>query len=444
VDVNSLLNGFGYGGFTILAAIVAISIIVAIHEYGHYIVGRWCGIHAEVFSLGFGKVLVSRVDQHGTKWQIAAIPFGGYVKFMGDKNAASGIDGETMAGLSPAERRRTMHGAPVWARALTVAAGPVANFLLAIAIASAFVLWSGLATERAVVGKTLAFPFDGPTLQTGDEITAMNGQPIADLTDLLKQAENLPPAASVTYDILRNGEAMKVKGPHILAPIAAGVRPQTAAFSAGIQQGDVVLSVDGQEVHTFSQVREIVGASEGRALPLKVWRNGTIMDMTLTPTVQDVPLTEGGFEKRYLIGIDGNMLFEPEVRSATFAESLEYGAKGVWRMVTGTFSAIAHILRGDISTCNLKGPIGIATTAGATASMGIEDFIWFIAGFSTAVGLMNLLPIPVLDGGHLVFHAYEAIARRPPSERIFEVMMMSGFVLIMGFMAFALSRDLLC
>jgi regulator of sigma E protease len=445
MDFGGLVAGFGSVGFTLVAFVVALSVIVAIHEYGHYIVGRWCGIHAEVFSLGFGPALFSRVDKHGTRWKLAALPFGGYVKFLGDKDAAStGPDGEAMAGLSAAERRRTMHGAPLWARALTVAAGPVANFLLSILIFTGFVLWSGIATERAVVGSLQPYPFDGPTLQVGDEITAIEGKPTPDLTAFMDVADTISAEPAVTYTVMRDGVELAVKGPHPRPPVADGVMPQSAAFEAGLKTGDVIQSVDGTAIHSFSQMRDIVGASEGKPLQLTIWRDGEALAMTLTPKRSDIPKAEGGFETRWLIGLNGSMLFGPEVRDAGILESVSYGADQVWTIITSTFSGIAHIVRGDISTCNLKGPIGIAETSGAAATMGIEQFIWFIAALSTAVGLMNLFPVPVLDGGHLVFHAYEAITRRPPSERALQVLMMTGFSLIMALMFFALSRDLFC
>ena len=318
------------------------------------------------------------------------------------------------------------------------------SFLLSILIFTGFVLWSGIATERAVIGTLQPYPFDGPTLQAGDEITAISGKPTPDLTAFLDVSDTIPSAASVTYTVQRDGQVIDVAGPHPRPPIADGIMPQSAAFEAGLQTGDVIRSVDGVAIHSFTQMREIVGASDGKPLALKVWRAGEDMALTLTPRRSDVPTADGGFETRWLIGLNGSMLFGPEVRDAGLLESVGYGANQVWNIITGTFSGIAHIVRGDISTCNLKGPIGIAETSGAAASMGVDQFIWFIAALSTAVGLMNLFPVPVLDGGHLVFHAYEAITRRAPSERALQVMMMTGFTLIMGLMVFALSRDLFC
>jgi regulator of sigma E protease len=445
VDFTSLIASFGNIGFVLIAFIIAISIIVAIHEYGHYIVGRWCGIHAEVFSLGFGPVLFSRVDKHGTRWQLAAVPFGGYVKFMGDKDAASsGADGEVMQGLSAAERRRTMHGAPLWARALTVAAGPIANFILSGIIFSAFVFSQGVATERAVVGEVQSFPTDGPMLQPGDLITALDGTPTPDLTALYDVAGSLPPEPTVNYSIVRDGVAIEIVAPHIFAPITSGIVPQSAAFDAGLQEGDVVQSVDGTAINTFTQMRDIVGASEGRALALVVWRAGETMSLTLTPRRSDVPKDGGGFETRWLMGLTNGPLFTPEVRPAGLIEGVTFGAQQVWRLITDTFSGIAHIIRGDISTCNLKGPIGMAEITGAAATSGLANFIFTIGAISTAVGLMNLFPIPVLDGGHLVFYAWEAITRRPPPARILQTLMTTGLAIILSFMAFALSRDLFC
>jgi regulator of sigma E protease len=444
VDISSLITGFGSTGFTLVAFVVALSVIVAIHEYGHYIVGRWSGIHAEVFSLGFGPVVYSRVDKHGTKWQLAALPFGGYVKFMGDKDAASGVDGAAISALSPAERRRTMHGAPLWARVATVAAGPVFNFILSILIFTAFALWIGIATERNVVGEIKPYPFDGETLQVGDEITAINGQPTVDLEAFSKTAQTVLPAPSVTYTVLRGGQSVDVAGPHPQPAIADAVQPLTAAYDAGLQAGDVIQSVNGTPIWSFDQLRDITGNSDGAPMDLKVWRAGSVIDVTLVPRMSDVPKDDGTFETRWLIGLNGSMLFSPETRQTGIVESVTYGVSQVGRIITGTFSGLAHIIRGDISTCNLKGPIGIAKTSGAAASMGVETFIWFIAALSTAVGLMNLFPVPVLDGGHLVFHAWEAITRRPPPERVVQVMMMTGFAAIMALMFFALSRDLFC
>ncbi|MCU0901282.1 MAG: RIP metalloprotease RseP [Cypionkella sp.] len=444
MDLIGLIPSFGSLLWTLVAFVVALSIIVAIHEYGHYIVGRWSGIHAEVFSLGFGPVIYARVDARGTRWQIAALPFGGYVKFLGDANAASGKDGEAISALSPEERRRTMHGAPLWARAATVAAGPAFNFISAILIFTAMVLWSGVATEEAVVGEVPALPFDGPTLQAGDKVLEMAGQPIADLAALVALSRALPPSETVPYVVERDGQRVAFDGPFPFPPLAEGVQPQTAAFEAGLQPGDVIVAVDGRPVSAFTEMRDLVGASDGRELRLTVWRAGETFDTMLTPRRMDLPRPEGGFETRWLIGLTGGIGFEPVTRTPGPLEAVGIAAEQSWRIATTSLSGLYHMVTGAISSCNLRGPIGIAESSGAAASMGVESFVWFIAMLSVAVGLMNLFPIPVLDGGHLVFHAYEAVTGKPPSDRALRGMMMVGLALLLSLMVFALTNDLFC
>ena len=444
MDLIGLVPSFGGLVWTVIAFVLALSIIVAVHEYGHYIVGRWTGIHAEVFSLGFGPILFSRVDRRGTKWQIAALPFGGYVKFMGDSNAASGKDGEVISTLSEAERRRTMHGAPLWARALTVAAGPAFNFAMALVIFAALVLVRGVATEEPVVGAVPALPFEGQTLQAGDRILSVNGQETPDLTVLFSVAEALPPSESVRYVVERDGQEVAFDGPYPFPPLASAVNPQTAAFEAGLRQGDVIVAVDGQPMLAFSQLRDVVGASGGRDLRLSVWRDGEIFDATLTPRRMDMPLPEGGFETRWLLGVSGSIGFEPEVRTPGPFEAVGIAGRQTWTIATTSLSGIYHMVTGAISSCNLRGPIGIAESSGAAASLGAESFVWFIAMLSVAVGLMNLFPIPVLDGGHLVFHAYEAVTGKPPSDRALRGMMMAGLAMLLTLMVFALTNDLFC
>jgi regulator of sigma E protease len=438
------IPAFGSIGFTLLAFVAALSIIVAIHEYGHYIVGRWSGIHAEVFSIGFGPVLLSGTDKHGTRWQLAALPFGGYVKFLGDANAASAGADDTLDGMDAVERRRSMPGAPLWARAATVAAGPIFNFILSIAIFAGIVLIGGRAADEAIVGGLVPVPEEIQVLEQGDEITAIEGEPVSSLSDVYELSRSLDPQRSVTYDILRDGDALQVDAAFPLLPIVGSVAPQSAAIAAGIEEGDVIMSVDGTPIYGFSQLRAAVDASQGAELDLTVWRDGDTLDLTLAPRSTDLPTSEGTFETRWLIGITGGLIFEPETVSVGFWDALSYGANQTWFIVNSSLSGLKHIITGAISTCNLQGPIGIAETSGAAASQGLDNFIWFIAVLSTAVGLLNLFPIPVLDGGHLVFHAYEAVAGKPPSDKVLKVFMAVGLTLLLSLMVFALTNDIFC
>ena len=443
MDVFALVPTFGNVAFTIVAFVVALSIIVAVHEYGHYIVGRWSGIHADVFSLGFGPVLYSRMDRRGTRWQVAALPFGGFVKFKGDADAASGKDGAAMAELTVEERRHTMHGAPLWARAATVAAGPAFNFVLAILIFAGFYLVQGVPTDTATVGRLKATPFAGESLLPGDTIVALNGTPTPDLKTFGEVADKLPPAPTADYTVQRGSGTQTITGPFPLPPVVDFVYPQSAALDAGMAEGDVILAIDGAPIHAFNTLRDVVGASGGKPLRLDVWRGGKTLEVTLTPRRKDNPLRGGGFETRWAIGLSGGLLFEPQTRNPGPVEAVSLAAQQTWSTITTSLSALFHILSGDISTCNLQGPVGIAETSGAAASQGVDSFILFIAGLSAAVGLLNLFPIPVLDGGHLVFHAYEAVARRPPTDRAMRAMMSVGLVLLLSLMVFAVGNDLI-
>lgn len=442
--MTDLIPQFGGFAFTIIAFVVALSIIVAIHEYGHYIVGRWSGIHAEVFSLGFGPVLFSRVDRHGTKWQVAALPFGGYVKFLGDADAASGKDAAAIDALDVQERRRSMHGAPLWARAATVAAGPIFNFILSVLIFAAILLFSGQASDAPRVGEIRPMPADMAVLEVGDEITAIDGMPVTTLADVFEIGRSLPPAATLSYDILREGDALTVDASFPLIPVIGSVTPRSAAMDAGLAEGDVIRTIDGAPVYAFNQLRDAVEAAQGAELALEVWREGEVLDIALAPRRMDLPSPEGGFETRWLIGVTGGLFFDPEVERVGLGQAVTGGAATVGMVVRTSLSGLWHMITGAISSCNLQGPIGIAETSGAAASQGLDTFFWFVAVLSTAVGLLNLFPIPVLDGGHLLFHAFEAVAGRPPSDKALRVFMTVGLTLILGLMLFALTNDLFC
>lgn len=447
MDLSSLIPSFGNGLYTALAFVVALSIIVAVHEFGHYIVGRWSGIRAEVFSLGFGPRLVSRVDRHGTRWQIAAIPLGGYVRFLGDADAASGAPDEArLASMAPAERRHTLHGAPLWARAATVAAGPVANFLLAIAVFAGVVLASGTATDRPTIGTVLDLPRPATAFQPGDVILEIEGTPVADWAALDALTESLPARDSYSYAVDRAGDQITVQGPAPMPLRIAGIAPGTAAQAAGLREGDVVLSVDGAPVQTFAQLRDLVAASGGRDLRLVVWRAGEAapLDLTLTPKRMDLPNRDGGFETRWLIGVTGGLFFTPATRSVGPVEALGVGASETWFILRSSVSGLWHMVTGAISTCNLRGPIGIAESSAAAATAGLPEFIWFIAVLSAAVGLMNLFPVPVLDGGHLIFHAWEWATGKPPSDKALRLLMSVGLVIVLTLMVFGLTNDLRC
>jgi len=452
LDLASLLPQFGSFFMTILAFVVALSVIVAVHEYGHYIVGRWSGIKAEVFSLGFGPVLFSRRDRHGTRWQVAALPFGGYVKFLGDSDAASGQDGAAMARLSPERLRETMHGAPLWARTATVSAGPVFNFILSILIFAGVMMAGGKTAEPLTVGALRPLPVEGVELRAGDEIRRIAGTPVPDTgtaagggADYSALIEALPAEPLLTYDVRRDGSARQVMGPHLMPPLVGGLSPQSAAFDAGLRAGDVITAVGGAPVAAFSELREIVETSDGAPLALDVWRPGDGMrDLTLIPRRVDEPTGDGGFRTEWRIGVAGALAFEPATEAMGPVEAVGAAFVQTGEIIESSLSGLYHMITGAISSCNMSGPIGIAEVSGAMASQGAQSFIWFIAVLSTAVGLLNLFPVPVLDGGHLVFYAYEAVAGRPPSEWAMRLLMSAGLTLILSLMLFAVFNDIFC
>ena len=429
--------------FTIGAFVLALLIIVAIHEYGHYIVGRWSGIHTEVFSLGMGPVLWSRVDKHGTKWQIAAIPAGGYCKFLGDANASGGVDAAVMDDLAAKERRRSMNGAPVWARAATVAAGPIFNFMLSILVFAAIIGWRGFASDPLTIEELRPVPYE-IGLQTGDEILSIDGVKTPKLEDFAGFVDALPANETLDYSVRRDDQIIDVTAPYPYPPMVVGLSPGSAAMDAGMQVGDVITHVDDQVVFRFSDLREIVGASDGKALDLTVWREGETLDVVLEPKRVDLPLSEGGFETRWLIGITGGLLFEPQTARPGPVKAVGFGFEQTYLIIKSSMSGLYHVIAGSISSCNLRGPVGIAQTSGDMASQGTLSFIWFVAVLSTAVGLLNLFPIPILDGGHLVFHAYEAVSGKPPSDGALKLLMGTGLALILTLMVFALTNDFLC
>ena len=437
MDLTQFFPAFGNLAFTLLAFVVALSIIVAIHEYGHYIVGRWCGIHAEVFSIGFGPELWSRVDRRGTKWRIAAWPVGGYVRFLGDADPASVLpDGS----VPQSELRRSMLGAPLWARVLTVAAGPAFNFLFAMAIFAGSYMAEGRAVEPLTFGEPRGqgAVFESG-LEAGDVLISVAGLRFDEGLD----RDAVPQEPRLDYTVLRDGREITVEGPYISPPVVGGIVPRSAADDAGLKVGDRITSAGGEEIFAFAQLADAVQGVNGAPIPLVIDRNGESFETVLTPRATDEPTADGGFETTYRIGVMGGIWFEPETERLGPMEAVPAAARAVWRLLTTTLSAMEHILFGQISTCNLSGPVGIAETSGSMASQGAQSFLWFIGALSAGVGLINLFPIPILDGGHLVFHAYEAIARRKPSEAAIRVFMSLGLALIASMMLFTVLNDIL-
>lgn len=357
----------------IIPFIVVLSVLVFVHEMGHYLVGRWCGIRVTAFSVGFGPELLGFTDGHGTRWKLSAIPLGGYVKFFGDEDAASVPDTANLSGMSEAERAQTLAGAKLWKRAATVAAGPIANFLLAIAIFAALF---------------------------------------------------------VTY------------GKMVSDPVVAEVRVDSAAAVAGIEPGDLLVALDGERIRTFDDVRRYVAVRPETRIAITIEREGREIDLTVTPKRTEITDQFGNKVELGQIGIVTNAE-RGNFRLQTFSplEAVSEGVRETGHIISGTFSYLGNIFTGRMSADQIGGPIRIAETTGQMASLGFAAVLNFAAIISVSLGLMNLFPIPVLDGGHLLMYALEAVRGRPLSPRVQDVVFRFGLAMILTLMVFATWND---
>ena len=433
------------GGFlsTVLPFVVVLGIVVSVHEFGHYIVARWCGIRSEVFSIGFGPVIWSRRDRRGTLWQLAALPLGGYVKFLGDGDGSSRHDPDALQRMDPAERARSFHGATVWRRMLTVLAGPVFNFLLTIAVFAGIALWQGVPTERPTIGTIEALPGVAQPVRAGDVLLAVNGKPVDGFEGLYQAALDLPAPSPMRLTVERDGRTVEVEAPYPLPALVQGVEPLSPASEAGLRRGDVIESADGKTLSSFEDLRQAVLASGGETIPLKVWRDGEVLDLRITPQERDADDGKGGFERRVMIGVWGAQIYQPATVTPAPWTAVAIGAQRMVMVITQSLHGIASILTGAIGAENLQGPLGIAQISGETAAQGLVSFIGLIGIISTAIGLLNLFPIPVLDGGHFVAFLVEAIRGRPPSPAVMQVAMSIGLGLILLLMVFATYNDIM-
>ena len=377
------------GLLTIFSFVFLISLVVVIHELGHYWAGRLCGVHVEAFSLGFGPTLFSWRDKIGTVWRIAAFPLGGYVKFLGDAGAASEPDEAKLSELRDkmgGDAAKCYHFKPIWQRAFITAAGPIANFILAITIFAA-----------------LAWTIGGPVYQQ---------------------------------------------------PIVGSVVEDTAAHEAGFETGDIIVSINGKEIDTFQDIITEVVWRPGQTLVFDVERNSEMIVLNAAPRETVVEDRFGG--ERVLGQLGLNSGGEPQRDQYNPVSALGYGIDRTWSTVSMTARYVSYIVTGRASPALLNGPIGIATAAGQVASSSVEagesvgesTFLLFLnlinlaAFLSVGLGLVNFLPIPILDGGHLMYYAYEAVARRPLSMKAQTIGFQVGLALVLGMMLVATWNDI--
>lgn len=372
--MSGLMAIFGFLTGYIVPFILVLSLIVFVHEMGHYLVGRWSGIRVLAFSLGFGPELIGFNDRHGTRWKLSLIPLGGYVRFFGDADASSKGDVAELAAMSPDDRARTLNGAKLWKRAATVAAGPIANFLLAILI------------------------------------------------------------FSVTFSIY---------GKAVSDPVVAEVKSESAAAEAGVQPGDVLIALDGSRVKTFDDVVRYISVRPGVPILVTVKRGDQNMDMSLTPRRAE---TTDRFGNKMEVGQIGIMTTAKSgnfrVEKLGVLQSVHEGVQQTWNIVSGTFDYLHNMLAGRMNADQLGGPIRVAQASGQIATLGVTALLQLAAVLSVSIGLLNLMPIPVLDGGHLFLYAIEAVRGKPASAYVQEMAFRVGMIMILSLMVFATWNDI--
>ena len=359
---------------TIIPFLFVLTVVVFVHEMGHYLVGRLCGIGVTAFSIGFGPELVGFNDRHGTRWKLCAIPLGGYVKFVGDMNATSTPDSAELGTLSEDERRVAFHTQPIWKRAATVFAGPLFNFLLTIAVFA--VLFSAY-------------------------------------------------------------------GRYVSEPTVAEVTAGSPAEQAGIQPGDRFVSIDGTKVESFADVQRLVSGRAGDAITFVMLRDGKDVTVVATPRLMEQEDALGNKVKLAVIGVVNNReMGQPRLVTYSPAGAVVAAVEETGHIVQRTGQFLKRFVVGREDRCQLGGPVRIAGMAEQAAKLGFEWLVQLIALLSVGIGILNLLPIPPLDGGHLLFYAIEAVLRRPVSERAMEAVYRTGFVLVLAFMGFVFWNDL--
>ena len=438
MDLLSSIPLIGPVLFWVLPFVIVLSIVVAIHELGHLMVGRWCGIRAEVYSIGFGKVLWSRTDKHGTVWQVAALPFGGFVKFLGDMDPASAGQVDDSE-LTADERKHAFHNAALWRRAATVVAGPVANFILSILIFFGIALYMGKASEEPVIAELGDLNNAEIALLPGDRVLRVGDtdtETFANVVVALTRTNGVPTPVRIE----RDGQQITVESIYAIPALITSMRADGEALSAGMRPGDLVTAIDGVEILTARQLQlTIADAEHNKPVTFTVDRNGEILDITFTPRLQQRPHPETGKEQLVPtmgVGLPNYGGLVPQTVSAGVLEAAEAAVWRVWQIISDTLTYIDRMLFHGADTSHLSGPIGIAKHSSNAASQGLLTLIQFTAFVSTAIGLMNLFPLPVLDGGHLVFYAIEALRGKPTHRKIVEYGSVAGLSLLLLLMVF--------
>jgi regulator of sigma E protease len=452
------LGGLSSLAFYALAFVLVLTPVVFIHELGHFLVARWCGVKVKDFSIGFGREIFGFHDRHGTRWKFGWLPLGGYVKFMDDDNASSFPSRDSLERLTPAEREGAFQAKPLWARAAIVAAGPIANFLLAIGIFTLMFTFLGeLVTPPRVGGIAPELPAAKAGFQLNDTIRKIDGQEVRSYADI-ERFITLYGNRELTFEVDRGGQTVRLKAapvwrelpspsgrkesrptigiePPAMPPRVGGVVAGAPAAVAGFQPGDVILSIDGKAVKSFADMQEIVSVNAGRELAFEIDRAGQRIALKGVPAEQ----VDDNKNKRGVIGIKG--IQEGEFRRYGPVEAFTQAVGRTYSIIADSLTALYRIATGSMPANQLRGPAGIAEMAGQVAAWGPVALISFVALISVAIGFFNLLPVPVLDGGHLLFYAIEAVRGGPLSERTQEISFRIGLALVLLLFVFVTIID---
>jgi len=439
---------------TVLSFLAVIGILVVVHEYGHYLAARWSSVKVLKFSVGFGKPLFSRrLGRDQTEWAVGALPLGGYVKMLDER------EGEV-----PAEdAHRAFNRASVWRRMIIVFAGPLANFLLAILVFWALFI-HGIPALKPVLGEPDAkSPAAAAGLRNGDEVASVNGKQIDTFADLqmtlLESAiKGEKPVVQLVNGELRELDFSQIDAGNLeesartlgvepftpdLEPVVGRLEPDGVAEKGGMRVGDRIESVNGQVIRTWQEFSRLVRSSPNRKIDVQVESSGTRRVLYLTP----IEIDEGGT----VIGrVGAGPKLDPALFDALRTEQRHGPVKALGQAVTKTWETtifslkmLGRMVLGQVSWKNLSGPISIADYAGQTAQQGWLSFFGFLAVISIGLGVINLLPIPLLDGGHLMYYIFEVFRGRPVSERAMEIDSRIGMAVLGSLIFMALYNDIL-
>ncbi|MBC3922409.1 sigma E protease regulator RseP [Pseudomonas lurida] len=443
--------------YMIVGTLVALGVLVTFHEFGHFWVARRCGVKVLRFSVGFGMPLVRWHDRRGTEFVIAAIPLGGYVKMLDEREGEVPVDQ-----LDQSFNRKTVRQ-----RIAIVAAGPIANFLLAMVFFWVLAML-GSQQVRPVIGAVESDSIAAKAgLVAGQEIVSIDGEPTTGWGAVnLQLVRRLGESGTVNVVVREQDSTTEtprelaldhwLKGADepdpikslgirpwrpALPPVLAELDPKGPAQAAGLKTGDRLLALDGQPLGEWQQVVDLVRVRPDTKIVLKVERDGAQIDVPVTLSVRGEAKAAGGYLGAGVKGVDWPPSMVREVSYGPLA-AIGEGAKRTWTMSVLTLESLKKMLFGELSVKNLSGPITIAKVAGASAQSGVADFLNFLAYLSISLGVLNLLPIPVLDGGHLLFYLVEWVRGSPLSDRVQGWGIQIGISLVVGVMLLALVNDL--